>query len=322
MSKPLRRVQIQSEIEQMKVAVLILTHKDASHLKRLVHSMDHPSIDFFVHIDKKNIAHEFPNITEELNKPNIHFITSQKVYWASISQTEARLRLINAAVKHDEFNHFIMLSGQCYPTKPVSKLLNYLSNNMEASFMEHFSLPYDNLGVNKGLDRINCYSYTILGKKVTYFSKDMKTTFNSKGKVINSLLGLLHIFIKERIHPKNVKPYYGIDWWVLSNSAAKYILKFVDKNPKFHSFHKHTRHTSEIYFPSILAGSNYNGEIINKSLHYMQWSKVNSAHPIVLTKEDYQSISKSEAFFARKFETKKSGSLLSLIDNKLIRNEG
>jgi hypothetical protein len=187
--------------------------------------------------------------------------------------------------------------------------------------MEHYSLPYDKLGVNKGLDRIKCYSYTIFGKKVTYFSKGMRTSFNIKGKIINKLLGLYHVFIKTRKHPESVEPHYGIDWWVLSNSAANYILDFVDKNPKYHTFHKHTRHTSEIYFPSILAGTNYKGKVVNKSIHYMQWSKVNSAHPVVLNENDFENVSKTEAFFARKFETQKSSSILNLIDEKVLKND-
>lgn len=305
----------------MKTAFLILTHKDFNHLKRLVEYLNHPSIDIFIHVDKKSLSPEFSGKLKELSSSKVNIIPSQKVYWSSLSQTEARIRLMKAALSSSDFDHFVMLSGQCYPIKPLPSFLKFLSNNKGVSFMEHFPLPYNELGLNKGLDRINCYSYTMFGKRVTYFSKDMKTTFNTKGRVFNSLLGLYHIFKKKRRHPTNVKPYYGNDWWIASNSAVKFMLEFIEENPNYHIYHKHTKHTCEVYFPSILAGTNYQGKIINTSHHYMHWSEKNTANPIVLEDNEFDNIANSKAFFARKFETQKSGSLLNLIDEKLLNDE-
>jgi len=55
----------------------------------------------------------------------------------------------------------------------------------------------------------------------------------------------------------------------------------------------------------------------NNNLRYISWGDAKSSSPNTLTIEDYDSISQSDCFFARKFDKKKSKELLNRIKQKL-----
>lgn len=303
----------------MNICYLILAHKNPSQLKHLVQTLQYSDCSFYIHIDKKSDVAAFKEEIKGLGYSNVVFIKSQKVRWGSISQTEARIRLIETALNSEEqYTHFVMLSGQTYPIKPIHDFLNLLRNHPETTCMEHYPLPYEGL-VNGGMDRIESYAYTIFGRRVVYLPPHYHNTFNFKGKIQNSLLSVLHVIRKKRTFPDYVKPYYGIDWWVLTRHAASYIIDFIKKHPDYHRYHKYTKNTSEIYFPSILAGTNYTGLVENNSLHVMQWQKDDSGHPKTFTKNDFDLLKKSQAYFARKFDTEKDDTILHEIDEQLLK---
>jgi hypothetical protein len=303
----------------MKIALLILTHKDPVHLKRLINACNHPHVDIYLHIDKKSNFHEEINKWNDTKLNNrITVIPSSNVKWASISQTVARLELMKYAQNKGAYSHYIMISGQCYPIKPITQIVNKLKHSIGTSFIQHEAIPTPLLGINEGLDRIECYSYNILGKKVTYFTRKMNITFNRKGEIINALLSFIHIFKKKRSFPNYIKAYYGIDWWVLSSEAVNYIIDFAKSHPDYHQYNVHTRHTCEIYFPSILAGTDYKGLLVNESPHFMIWDKENSAHPIILKENNFDEIYESNALFARKFESSQSSELIKRINVEIL----
>lgn len=300
------------------IAFLILAHKNPKQLARLITSLFTDKAVFYVHVDKKSNLSEFENAVKKTGIKSVSFVNSHKVFWASISQTEARLELLKA-VHFDNINyqHYVMLSGQSYPIKPVEKLIQFLQKHKNVSFMEHHQLPYAKLS-NGGLDRIQCYTFRLGNKLFTHLPNNFYNTFSKKGAFLNSLFGVLAKIKGPRKTPDNVRFYYGIDWWVLSHDAVDYLLNYVYLNPEFHSFNKHTRHACEIYFPTILCGTNYTGEIINDSLHYMEWKQDGSGNPKILRKNQWDKIKKSDKYFARKFDDEMDKDILDLIDNELL----
>lgn len=305
----------------MKIAFLILAHKSPKQVKRLISVLLHENCKVFLHIDSKTDVNAFKKIINELNNQNIIYTKSHDARWSTISVTEARLELLQAAVSDPlwEPDYFVMLSGQTYPIKPMSDFISFLENNKGVSFIEHYPLPCDLLGENSGMDRISCYSYSIGKSLITYFPRNFTTSFNIRGRIINNFLRLYHLFKPKRNFPSYIKPFYGIDWWVVTRDAVDYILEYIKLHPDYHKYHKHTRQTCEIYFPSILAGSEYNGEIVNNSLHFMLWKPEDSGHPEDLTEKHFDQLLQSKAFFARKFDM--TDDILNRIEAEMLKKK-
>lgn len=81
----------------MKIAVLILAHKNPLQLKRLVNILNNPDIDIFIHIDKKSDVRE--DIKDSVSgNANTHIIDEQvSCYLYTMTLVEATILLMQAA---------------------------------------------------------------------------------------------------------------------------------------------------------------------------------------------------------------------------------
>lgn len=79
----------------MRIAVLIQCHKNPEQINCLLEKLNSPSIDCFVHVDKRQ------DFTDSiLKRKNVFVLPDEKritVNWAQISQVTATLNLLNAA---------------------------------------------------------------------------------------------------------------------------------------------------------------------------------------------------------------------------------
>jgi hypothetical protein len=119
--------------------------------------------------------------------------------------------------------------------------------------------------------------------------------------------------------------YGGSTWWAMSGDCVRYIINFMNKNPKFVEFYRNTLIPEEMVFHTIMGNSKYFEKTL-PSFTYADWPRNDLAHPEmisekhlpVLAKEKVPSSYGKEAYvlFARKFSDK-SGKVTDLIDNKL-----
>jgi hypothetical protein len=77
----------------MKKAYLIMVHKNPRQMARLIHSLNHPDVDFFIHVDKKSDAQPFKQIS---SMKHVNFISDRiDVDWGGFGGVEATLSLMN-----------------------------------------------------------------------------------------------------------------------------------------------------------------------------------------------------------------------------------
>ena len=100
----------------MKLAYLILAHKNPQLLRREIAALSSKDSTFFVHIDAKSNIDLFLLLKAQ----NVFFLEPRiEVFWGEFSQVRAILALISAALasatNHD---YFILLSGSDYPLQP------------------------------------------------------------------------------------------------------------------------------------------------------------------------------------------------------------
>jgi hypothetical protein len=135
--------------------------------------------------------------------------------------------------------------------------------------------------------------------------------------VLKTIFSPAHDF-GQKYSVRGLTPYGGIHWFVLPREVLLYINSYTTAMPAYSTFFKHLDSPEEIFFPTLLMNSKYADDIINDNLNFMIWPEETSAHPKVLTIEDFDSIKVSHTLFARKVNEVNSRTLLERIDNELL----
>lgn len=297
----------------MKIAFLILAHKNPNHLLSLVRKLSHKNDTFFIHVDKKSEIKDFQDefIDSEIN---IHFLKERyNIRWGGLEMVQATLKGIGAALKYElNFDHYILLSGADYPIQPASSIRLFYEENKHKSFIEFQPFPIESLRFG-GMDRINCYSTSVFGKRETFLPQKWQNSLSWKGKSLNFALRMKFIGKSARKFPYNWQAYYGSQWWSLSHEAIQFIMSFLKTNPDYIAYHKYSLIPDEMFFQSILLNAYPNKELlINDNKRFIKFLK-GSSHPKALQVEDLEEMLFSGKLFARKFE--EESKIINLIDN-------
>lgn len=284
----------------MKLAILLLTHKNPAQVQRLIKKLAHPSIRIFLHADKK------AGWNKEIFPVETPFIENNiQVYWGDFSPVQATLNGMKEIRQCPyEFDYFILLSGQDYLIKSIDALLHFLEANKGKEFIEH--TPVSKEGWSDAMSRYQYYHYRKNKNKTGWF-------FYTMVRIFMKLAGL------KRKPPMPV--WGGSQWFTITKEAFDYILSYTEGHPEYISFMKKSNFTDELFFQTILMNSPYKDNCVDDNLRYINWDtqsgkKVSS--PKTLTLADYEQLQKSPAFFARKFDADIDSDILDKIDTTLL----
>lgn len=298
----------------MHLAYIILTHKYPSHLLRMVERLNHRDDAFFIHVDSKFDQTPFINMLSKINA-NVNFVKARENgRWGGIGIVKATINCITEVVhNHIQYDHIILLSGQDYPIKPLELIRGFYKENIGQCFISYQALPVEGINYN-GYDRINCYSFNIGKRRETYIPFNWGNSFNLKGKILNFFMFLRCVFLPARKFPKELTPYYGSQWWSMNKVTYEKILEYLNNNPQYLKYHKHTLLPDEIFFQSLVLNICDSKSVINNNFRFIEWDK-NSNHPKTIDETFFDAIQGSECLFARKFE--ENSEILNLIDKKI-----
>jgi hypothetical protein len=280
----------------MKAAHLIMAYKEPKQIERLIHKMSHNGNSFYIHVDKKIDRSQFEYLgnleSTKLTQTNL------LVNWAGYSFTNAILQCIKeifaTGIEYDFIN---VMSGQDYPIKDNEYIYKFFCNNIGKSFLSYET--YGSQWWTGAKHRVEKYHLT---------------DFVFKGHY--RIQQFINLLMPKRNFPL---PYtlYGGDcatWWTISQECAKYIVEFIEANPKLKLFAQFTWAPDEYLIPTIIMNSHLKNKVINNNLRYIDWS-VGGANPKILLDNDFEILKQSGKLFARKFDIKHSATLLDQIDD-------
>jgi len=276
----------------MKVAYLMLVHKNPRLLRRAIGALSSEGCGFFIHIDRKSDVREFAGITGSnvfLSEPR------RSIYWAEFSNVEAEMQLIRQALDSSaEYDYLVFMQGSDYPLRSGKYIQSFFEQNRGAEFMSLVKMPAPGFPISK----INTIRYTS-DKPIR------RLTFR-----VMARLGLAQRDWRKYLEA--LEPFAGDACWALSRNACRHILDFNATNPHVSNFFRHTHVPEESFFHTILGNSPFLPRM-RRSLLYRDWPGTNAHHPETLTErhvklfEEQEKVwgddqfGSGEMLFARKF---------------------
>lgn len=294
----------------MKKAYIILAHKNEQQVLRLIDTLNDGHSKFFLHVDLKSDIKGFKKLFAA--HALVHFVKSVKTEWGGFGLVSATLNAMRDIKNEAEFDKIILLSGQDYPIKTNVEIDEYFLNSKYNIFMDHFPLPnHRKWGPGGGMYRIDKYFFGL----------------SSIQKFFAKAANFLAIFIPsiKRNLDKKIKPFSGSQWWAMDMRALTYVLSYVDENPEYVKFHKHTFAPDELFFQMILLNCEdklLRENIANDNLRFMKWKTSEIAHPEILRLQDADNLSESDALFARKFDSGVDEDIIDVIDANFLNKLG
>ena len=298
----------------MKLGVIVLAHRGPTQVAQLLAAVgEDPRTRIYLHVDKRADRSSFAREFSGVRADNLVHLPRRAAYWGGIELVDAIIDWVAGAVA-DGCDYSILLSGQDFPLRPMKEIVDFFDSEPSRSYVKYWELPTRRWRLG-GRDRTDFYTYTMFGRRETCFPRGEDISFlNSKGRALNQLLRLRSRRKGPRKFPDYARPFGGWVWWNLSGSAMRYVLAFLERHPDYRLYHEHTLSADEVFFHSILLGSDFaeRHEIVNDDLRYAIWEDGES-HPRILTEDDLAPMLESSKLFARKFDSNIDNRVLSLI---------
>lgn len=277
----------------MKIAYLVLAHKDPSHLERLINSLLTPQSAFYIHLDNKSDISEFLYLEGE----QVHYTKERLSVYYDFSLVEATLILMRTALIDEcNFDYFVRLHGVDYPVQPASYIENFFEHNDGSEFIE--MMPTKSGDKEFPVNRLVKYKLPVGASAIEKLSLKFSSLFGFKRDRIRE-------FSKFQL-----TPYWGSGLWGLSRNACEYIVNYAQKHQKLLRYFRFTHIPIEMIFQTILGNSPHMFKI-SPYFHYINWSS-QQRHPPELTGKHLSYFSSSlkvmdgdrEILFANKFSSK------------------
>lgn len=277
----------------MRIAFIILAHRDPEQVQRLVQRLQHPYVDCYVHLDAKCDISQWAHIA----RPQVYFIEERlSLNWAGFNITQATLNAIAAILSSGRpYSYLSLISGQDYPLRKIDEL-------------------YDHLRTNEGLEFLEVWPSSELAKNITKVTQYHFEDLRLPGKY--RLTKWLNRIVAPRRHPLNMEVYMGSQWWSLTRDCAAYCLQFTQEQPKLKRFYKYVWGSDEFFFHVVIMNSPFKDRVADSNLRYIDWSD-GKASPKTFTLSDLPALMKSSKFLARKFDMAQEPELLDRIDDRL-----
>lgn len=305
----------------MKFAYLVKAHKNPAQVRRMISRFYFPGAAFYLTIDKRSDFRAFQREMRKLdsNIPCFWVSPLRDGTWSGSGLVLSSLDALKTILKQEASpQQIFQISGQCYPIKPIQRLVDYFSSLGNRFVMKCTPPPVPSWG-DGGWRRLDHYHY-ILPRWMPFDKGWREYPEEARHQTLKSRM--LNAFLKRkfplpRIHPAYVQHYFGHAFWSLTPDAAEYVLSFHQAHPDFFRHHRYTFALDEYFFQTIVGSSaKWSQRITQTRQHYCDWSA--PIRPAVLTMAHRDALQKTNCLVARKFDDTVDAKILDWIDENLL----
>ena len=260
----------------MRIAIMMLAHKDERQTQRLINHLSN-DFDIYVHIDKRCQL----KISES---KNIFAYKKYETYWGSFNLVLATLYLLREAFEKG-YDRYLLISGQDLPIKTNEEIKMFFQNNY-SEYIEITKIP-------------NPDGWPNMNRLTAYYLNDKYHGAKNK-KIQRFLLRVCNKLLKIKPRKIDYDFYGGSQWTNYTHNCVKKIFEYLENNSEYINRYKWTSCSDEIFFQTIIA--KLDGLLIeNNCLRYADWDP-RYERPKILREEDFEKIIKLKALFVRKFD--------------------
>lgn len=322
-----------SEEYKIRDVFMIMCHKNALQVLRLAKTCISEQSVVIVHADSEMSKEDFALLNDFAKSNSQFFLTETRLHGELDKESLVHIvmEMIRTAKDCEEKNglkhrYYCLISGQDY----LIKSLPYITNELTESYPKPF---------------INCSLYD---KNRWMYKKFRWNTFTNKLRVkvdiifrnkrnpirtfiMVFLLGLTKLMhgvlpsIYHQIKKQGAEVYCGSAWWILPDIAIDYIYDEYKKETKLVRLILQSITPEESFFQIMAMCSPVNNliEVNTKPVidpNCKTWSyfsdddKPASAHPYTFTVNEYEKLTQSDKWIARKFDTSVDEKILDMID--------
>jgi hypothetical protein len=305
---------------QQRIAFLVLAHDDAPLLLRLCERLRDHAV--FVHIDAK--SRNFP-IEQLAAQKNVVIVQPRRaVHWADFSMVETTLDLLRTALDQNErFSKFVLISGACYPVKPIERLATMFDTDDDLNYIRLTAISPSTPHLWNLVSR-RWIMAPLLPDRLMARQPALRGVEKTARAVVNKLSSYLPRDIqRETGYPI----YFGSSWWAFSEPCARYIVEFVREHPAFFHAFRTTYAPDELLYHTIVAQSPFAAKTLGAQAD--QGERTNQETPLHLihpsekrvfgsTDADFHLAQTTDKYVIRKISSRESGGLLDRIDRELL----
>lgn len=276
----------------MKVAYLLLCHKNPRQINMLLEELISDGSDCFIHIDRKSTMTR----SELMSSEQIFFVPDNKrvdVKWASNTMVRATLELLDCMTQCGRiYDYVCLLSGQDFPIKNSQYRNSFLEKNYGFNFIE--VLPHGEYKYKRYNKRSLLYFPTFVYDS-TFLAKAMRKIY------ILSTGGYTRtFFVFKRRNTSGVDFEYGSQWWCLTYECILWMMEYIKDNVNVNYF-DNALTPDECFFQSVFMKSPYKNKRKDRVM-YFEWAE-NENNPKVIKVDDYDMlVNYPDKLFARKFD--------------------
>ena len=297
----------------MRLAILLMVHKNLEQVQMLISALQHPDITIFVHADKK-----MPGDIQSLTQSNVVVLPESKrvdVKWAQVSQVEATLNLIEAARSYGEFDYYWLCSGQDFPLVEAETIVDFLKRAKNKNFINFFTSKENRLGRDNHYDKRN----QIVFPRWLVSPKSQLRILKRIYIEVTGGYNRTFAFFRRKDAPCE-HFYFGATWWCLNRKTIEWMSAYNNEHPAYNRFYETCLCPDESFFHTLVMLSPYRNDV-EDYLHYVDWSEGKSS-PRTFKSSDYEAIIHSGKLMARKFDVGVDREILERMYKDRLAEEG
>lgn len=289
----------------MKIAYIILCHKNLEQTNLLINQLDDGNCDFFVHIDRKCPICNFDS--------NRVFLVSNEnrvdIKWAHVSMIYATINAMKLLKSNGTiYDYVFLISGQDFPIKSNAEIQNFLVQNGDSNFIQ--ILDHSNKDYLRYLKR-NSLNYSDFIIKPSFLAKVLKKLYIIITGGSNKTFKIF-----KRKNTLNTTFEFGSQWWAFTFDCFCWILSYIEEHPEYLEYYKNCLTPDESFFQTLFMVSPF-ANTKKDFLTYLEWSE-NNNNPRLFLENDFDLLmNQNNKLFARKFDFSVDKGIVDKITNKI-----
>ena len=238
---------------------------------------------------------------------NAAVLPTRPIHWGGWSQVQVQLDAMALAVRRGwSWSHYIGLSGQCLPIKPLQHFRSFLQKSGSCSFLE----LKDPANRESGLRWFDPWT----GMEDTSYR--VEYAYDESARAPGPRLcgrGPVRLSNQRMPWPQDIQLRGGASWVVLHRNHCQHLLTS-PAAARIKELLRHSANPDEIFFQTALYNSPFTSEVNDQLLWEIDWVR---GAPYTWSASDLDALRQSPAFFARKFDLASARKIISRFQTDL-----